>query len=136
MPSPVSAKVDIVVSNNATFNDSFQFDPPWPPGITGATGVTGTNWTFVGQNFRMDVKGNKFTQPNPLASFTSVAGQIVVDDPIQRVLHFNVPESVVQASLIPGSYQYDFIMYDGSNPPIRVQLMHGSFRVDEGITGG
>jgi hypothetical protein len=136
MPSPTSEKVDIVVSNNATFNDSFWFDPPYPWGVTGATGPTGTNWTLTGQNFRLDIKGNKYTQVNPLLSLFSTNGQIVVDDVNQRILHFNVPEATLTAALIPGEYEYDFIMYSNDNPPVRVQLMHGKFRVDEGITGG
>lgn len=69
-------------------------------------------------------------------SITSTAGQIVVDDYQNRVLHFNVPETVIQASLVPGVYVYDFIMNDNSNPTVRVQLMHGLIRVTEGVTGG
>ena len=131
---PSSAFVDIAVQNNATFNDPFQFDPP-PYGFTGATGCTGPQWNFVNQNFRLDIKGNR-EQTSALLSVTSTAGQIVVDDAINRVLHFNVPESVISAALIPGEYVYDFIMFDNSVPPIRVPLMHGRFVVREGITGG
>ena len=71
-----------------------------------------------------------------MLSLTSAAGQIVVDDTVNRILHFNVPEATLTAVLIPGEYTYDLVMYDNSSPPVRIQLMHGCFRVEEGITGG
>ena len=136
MAIPTSARVDVVVATNATWNDAFQFDPPACYGVTGASGPTGTNWSFSGQNFRLDIKGNKYTQPSFLLSLTSLAGQIVVDDVTNRILHFNVPEATLVAALIPGEYEYDFVMYSNDSPPVRVQLMHGKFKVEEGITGG
>jgi hypothetical protein len=122
-----SAHVDLVASNNETFQDALQFDPP-------VAGVTGPAWSFSGQSFRMDVKPNH--EQATLVSFTSAAGEIVTDDVTQRILHFNVPESVIQASLIPGTYIYDLIMFDGSTPPKRVQIAHGRFYITDGITGG
>lgn len=140
-----SAHVDIVTSNNATFNDAFQFDPPpWWLTTTGATappGATYPTWGLSGQNFRMDVKGWR-GQTGPYVSFnstgsTGVTGsQIQINDSVNRVIQFNVPEGVIQNALLPGKYLYDLIMYDQSSPPIRVQLMHGEFKVTDGITGG
>jgi hypothetical protein len=98
------------------------------------SGVTGPAWSLSGQNFRMDVKPNYET--SSLVSFTSALGQIIVDDVTQRIIHFNVPESVIAGALIPGCYIYDLIMFDGSVPPKRVQLAHGHFTVTDGITGG
>jgi hypothetical protein len=122
-----SARVDFVTSNNQTFNDAIQFDPP-------VSGVTGPAWSLTGQAFRMDIAPN-FEQ-SALLTLTSAANEIVTDDVTERIVHFNVPESVIQAALIPGDYVYDFIMFDASVPSIRVQLMHGKFTVSEGITGG
>lgn len=123
-----SAKVDFVVSNNATFVDALQFDPP-------VAGVTGPSWSLSGQNFRMDIRANMETAA--LTSFTSAAGQIVVDDATQRIIHFNVSEDDIAAPLIPGTYLYDLIMFDNTVPkPIRVQLAHGRFIVTDGVTGG
>lgn len=130
---PSSAFVDIVAQNNASLTDAFQFDPP-PGGLGGFTGCTGPNWTMTGQNFRLDIKGNR-QQPAFLLSLTSAAGQIVVDDATQRILHFNVPDTILAAALVPGEYLYDFIMYDNSVPSVRVPLMHGRFVVPDGITG-
>ena len=130
---PTSPHVRIATANNATFQDAFEFDPP--PGITGITGGTGPYWTFNNQNFRLDIK-SYLNQTVPLLSLTSVANQIIVDSISLRVLHFNVPESVLQAAMPPGEYIYDFIMYDNSVPPIRVPLMHGEFILTDGITGG
>jgi energy-converting hydrogenase Eha subunit C len=83
----------------------------------------------------MDVKA-QFSQLVPLCTFTTGAGQIVVDDPVQRVIHFNVPETLIVPPLVPGKYFYDVIMFDGSTPPIRIPLMHGDFIVTDGVTGG
>lgn len=122
-----SANVDLVTANNATFTDALQFDPPVP-------GVTGPAWSFTGQSFRLDVRPNSETAP--LLSLSSADGQIVVDDVVARILHFNVPETIIAGALIPGSYFYDLIMFDGSTPPVRVALAHGRFVVTDGITGG
>jgi hypothetical protein len=124
---PSSSNVTIVTAKNATFNESYQFDPP-------VAGVVPPSWTLYA-NFRMDVKAY-FEQASPLCSFTTGAGQIVVDDPVQRVIHFNVTEGSIDPPLVPGKYFYDLIMFDGSVPPIRVPLMHGDFVVTDGVTGG
>lgn len=123
---PSSAHVKIVTAINATFNESYQFDPP-------VAGVIPPTWTLY-PNFRLDVKGY-FDQPAPVVSFTSAASQIIVDDAVQRVIHFNVPETAL-APLVPGRYLYDLIMFDNSVPPVRVPLMHGEFVVTDGVTGG
>lgn len=124
---PSSAHVKIITAINATLNESFQFDPP-------VAGVAPPTWTLY-PNFRLDIKGY-FDQPAPLVSITSAASQIVVDDPVQRVIHFNVPETVFQGVIPPGCYIYDLIMFDNSVPPVRVPLMHGEFVLTDGVTGG
>ena len=119
-----AARVNLKIQDNATFNDAFQF------------GVAGdTSWSFVGQNFRMDVKASR-EDSVALASFLSTGGQIVVDDAVNRVLHFNVPEATIQTNLPPAEYQYDLIMYDNSVPSVRVPLMKGEICVTHGISGG
>lgn len=124
---PSSAWVKIVTAKNATFNEAYQFDPP-------VTGVAPPTWQLY-PNFRLDVKGY-LEQPAPLLSITSAAGQIIVDDVVQRVIHFNVPETFLVPTLTPGRYFYDLIMFDNSTPPIRVPLMHGEFVLTDGVTGG
>lgn len=117
-----SAIVDITVSDNATAQDAFQF------------GTTGdTTWSFAGMTFKMEVKASR-DDTTALVTWTSGAGQIVVDDETNRVLHLNVPDTVLQASLPPAEYVYDFLMIDGSTPAIRTQLMQGKFCVQRGIT--
>lgn len=118
------ARVDLLIFDNVTFEDAFQF------------GTTGdTSWSFTGQNFRMDIKGSP-DDAAALLSITSGAGEIVVDDAVQRILHFNVPEATLTAALTPGDYVYDLIMYDNSTPAVRVGLMRGCLTVCHGISGG
>jgi hypothetical protein len=119
------ARIDIVTPDNATWTDAFQF------GIVGDT-----SWSFTSQNFRLDIKGNKFTQTAALLSLTSGAGQILVQDAVQRILQMNVPEATLTGALVPGEYQYDLIMFDGSVPPVRIPLMYGQFKLVHGVTGG
>lgn len=119
---PTSAHVNIVTADNATFQDAYQFDD-----------ATDTSWNFTGKTFRMDIKANKEALV-ALLSITSAAGQIVVDDAVTRVLHFNVPAATIVAVMPPGYYVYDLIMTDGSS--VRTPLMYGEFVLDHGVTGG
>lgn len=135
-----ASDVDLFTSTNTTWQDAFEFDPPAVPGQPyppyWPNGVSGPTWTFLGQNFRMDIKTN-INASGPIASWTSSAGQIVVTDPINRILNMNVPESQYPLNgVVPGTYLYDFIMFDGSVPPIRVMLMQGKFKLQPGISGG
>lgn len=125
--APSSAYVDLVAPNNATFGASIQFDPP-------VEGVTGPSWSLSGQKFRMDIEANH-EQNTALLSLTSDDGEIVIDDVTERIIHFNVPMSAIQAVLVPGTYIYDLVMYDTSTPPVRTVLMHGRFIVTDGVTG-
>ena len=117
-----AAKVNIEWANNATAEDAFMF------------GTAGdTSWSFSGQTFKMDIKANKY-DVTPIITFTSAGGTIVVDDVVQRILHFNVPDATIQASLPIAEYQYDLVMIDGSTPAIRVPLMRGEIKVRQGVT--
>lgn len=123
MSSVTSARVDMEIVNNASWEDAFQFGSP-----------DDASWNLTGQTFRMDVKGSK-DQTVALLTLTTANGRIVTDDVTQRVVHLNVPDATIQSSLLPGEYVYDFIMIDGSNPAIRVALMHGKVKVRQGVTG-
>jgi hypothetical protein len=119
------ATVDIEIQSNATWLDAFQLGT-----------VGDTSWSFVGQNFRCDVKVNR-DAASSLITMTTANGQVIIDDPIQRVLHFNVPETALAAAgILPGNYVYELVMYDNSTPAIRVPMMGGKLRVKIGIAGG
>lgn len=124
--SVTSARVDIDMQTNATWTDAFQF------------GTLGDySWSFTGQNFRLDLKQNKYTQAVALLSLTSGAGQIQVQSAALRILNMDVPEATFAAAgIIPGKYDYDLVMYDSSMPPVRVPLMHGKFKMSQGVSGG
>jgi len=117
-----AARVNIEIANNATFNDAFIFDQ-------GAT-----DWSFTGKTFKMEIKANKF-DVTPILTLTSAGGTIVVDDAVQRILHFNVPDTTILSSLPVAEYQYDLIMLDASSPAVRVPLMRGEIKVTQGVTG-
>ena len=119
--SVTSARVDLCIDNNGTWSDAFQFGDP-----------TDTTWTLLGQDFSMDVQRNQYDAV-PELQLTTVNSRIVVDDIVQRVIHFNVNASDIQASLPPGTYVYDLVMVNNSTGT-RVPLMHGSVTVTQGVT--
>ncbi len=116
----IVARVDIDITNNAYWDDQFQF------------GVLGdTSWSFTGCSFLLDVKPLPSTGPASL-SLSSAAATIVVDDPIGRVLHFYVPDTTIIAQLPVGMYYYDLIMVAASGQ--RDPLMWGKLKVIQGVT--
>jgi hypothetical protein len=120
--SVTSALVLLQVDNNATWSDAFQFGDP-----------DDTTWTLSGCTFEMDVQRD----PNdavPLLQMNTGNGRIIVDDVVQRVVHFNVAAVDIQANLDPGTYVYDFVMLDGAVPPVRTPLMHGTVTIQQGVT--
>ena len=120
--SVTSAHVDLEIDNNVTWMDAFQFGTPGD-----------FTWSLLNQNFEMDVKYNRYDKV-ALLSLKSVVGSIIIDDIIQRVIHFNVGPATLQATLNPGVYVYDLVMLDGSTPPLSVALMHGKVSVGQGVT--
>jgi hypothetical protein len=122
MTAPTAAIVNIFTQDNVTLQDAFQFGTPGD-----------TSWSLVGMSFTMEVKASR-DDVTPLIELTSGAGQIIVDDVVQRVVHLNVPDTAIQASLPVATYVYDFIMYDTSVPPIRTVLMQGRLNVSKGVT--
>jgi hypothetical protein len=118
--SVTSAQVNLAIDNNGTWSDAFQFGTPGD-----------VTWTLNGQKFELDVQRNPYDLV-PMLSLSSDNGRIIVDDTVQRVIHFNVAASDIQASLSPGNYVYDLVMVDGSN--VRVPLMHGTLVVAQGVT--
>src|SRR5215831_7758508 len=111
--SVTSAHVDLSIDNNGTWMDAFQFGTPGD-----------TTWTLTGQSFSMSVQVDYYAA-TPKLALTSGAGQIVIDDVTQRVIHLNVAMTAIKPALQPGCYVYDLIMMDSSVPPVRVPLMHG-----------
>ena len=118
-----SAKVNIEIANNVTWEDAFKF------------GTDGdTTWSFTGQSFIMELKADR-DDTTALFTLSTANGRIVVDDVVQRILHFNVTDTDIQSSLPAYTeYQYDLVMFDTSVPPIRVALMHGEVKVKQGVT--
>lgn len=142
-----SARVDIATATDVTWQDAFQFDPTGPTGTSFVPNTgTGPAWTLTGQNFRFNIKSN-WLQSQPLMTIDSgPTGQqmIIIQDVNSRIISTQVPDTVLFGSawpggvtgvtgatgpgLIPGcEYYYDLVMYDGSTPPIKIQLMHGKF---------
>jgi len=121
-----AARVDLTVQNNAYWTDAFQF------------GVAGdTSWSYTNQKFEMDVKGNRF-DATPLFQLQTANGRIVVDDAVNRVLHFYCVDTDVSGSLPVTDdcepYVYDLVMVDNTTGT-RVPLMTGKVFVTQGVTG-
>jgi hypothetical protein len=120
--SVTAARADLQFANNTTWMDAFQF------------GTLGdTTWTLAGQTFSMDIQINPY-DTTPMLQLNTANGRIVVDDIVQRVLHFNVTPTDIQANLRPGIYVYDLVMVDTAIPPSRVSLMYGTVEVIQGVT--
>lgn len=117
--SVTSARVDLSINNNGTWMDAFQFGTPGD-----------TTWTLDGQTFELDVQLTTYSIS--LLLLSTANGRIVVDDTVQRVIHFLVAPADIQAALEPGWYVYDLVMVDGSD--VRVPLMHGDLQVTQGVT--
>jgi hypothetical protein len=120
--SATSARTDLSIDNNGTWIDAFQFGDP-----------TDTSWNLIGQTFELDVQRNPYDLV-PLLSLSTGNNRIVTDDVYQRIIHFVVSPTDIQAALPPGTYVYDLVMVDGSVPPVRVPLMHGKLIVGQGVT--
>lgn len=118
-----AACVDIIVNNNGTLQDAFQFGD-----------TTDTSWSFTGMTFEMEVKASR-DDTVALLELTSVAGEIVVDDAVTRTLHLNVDPAALQAALPVGEYVYDLVMIDAAaTPDVIVPLMQGRFCLKQGVT--
>lgn len=114
------ARVDIAFQNNVTWTDGFQFGT-----------VGDTSWNFTDMQFQADIKASK-EDPDALLVCTRDNGRIHVDSEVDRVLHFLVPHSVIQANLPPGDYVYDLIMFDVDD--VSTVLMGGTIKVKQGVT--
>jgi len=137
-----SAYIDIVTNDQVTWLDAFQFASATGP--CGCTGATGANWTLTG-TFQWDIKANNWNaaSPEPSLSLTSNGATgtvIVVDDPINLILHANVPPTVLTGAtasagatgpgLLPGEYRHALRMTQGSNI---IELLHGKYKMRHGV---
>ena len=135
-----SAYVDIQTNDLVTWLDAFQFVTA--PGC--CTGPTGPNWTLTG-TFQWDIEGNPWSgaTANPglsLVSNGATGAVIVVDDPINFILHANVPPQVLTGltgtagatgpGLVPGRYKHALRMAQSGNV---IELLHGEFILSHGV---
>ena len=127
-----SAYVDIKTGDNVTWLDAFQF-------------VTSVGWTLTG-TFQWDIKGNPWlgATANPglsLLSDGSIGSTIIVDDPVNLVLHANVSPALLTGTLtgttgatgpglVPGRYKHALRMTQGVNI---IELLHGHFDLSHGV---
>jgi hypothetical protein len=118
--SVTSAHVDLSIDNNGTWSDAFQYGE-----------VGDTTWTLTGCTFGLDVQRNPYDL-TPLLQLSSANGRILIDDVVQRVIHFQVAAADIQAALDPGQYVYDLVMTDTIG--VRTPLMHGMLEVVQGVS--
>jgi hypothetical protein len=115
-----AAKVNMEVIDSGDWSDAFQLGTPGD-----------TSWSFTGGSFHMDVKGST-DDAVPLLSLTTANGYVVIDDPVNRILHLAVPQSVLEAALIPGRYVYDLVLISAAG--VRTPLMYGWVKIKHGAT--
>lgn len=122
----MAATVSFSIKNNAWFLNAFRF---------GALGDT--SWSFTGKHFLCDLKSDPGATKADLSlsSRTPSPANIIVLDPVERVLQFSVTDTLIRAKLQPGPYQYDLIMCDDASGE-RDTLMTGTITVELGITLG
>jgi len=114
--------VDFAIALNRWWSDALQFGLP-----------DDTTWSFTGMSFLMDLKVHS-SDTIPVLSLSSAAGSIVVDDPVKRILHFNVTDVALRAVLQAGTeYHYDLIMVNGVTGE-RDALCAGHVKVQSGVT--
>lgn len=118
-----SAEVDISIFTNGYWADAFQF------------GTEGdTSWDFVNKSFHLDVKASvDDSTAETLLHLSTVNGRIVIDDTVERILHFHVTDTDVQANIPPATYVYDLVMTDAQTN-VRTVLMSGKLTVLPGVT--
>ena len=137
-----SARFDIETNDQVNWITAVQFGPTWCGGCTGPTGPV---WQLTG-SFQWDVKANNWNaaSPEPALSLTSLGEPnacIVVDDPINLILHSNVLPDVLTGGmtgaagvtgtgLLPGEYKHALLMTQGTNT---VELLHGQFKLRHGV---
>ena len=137
-----SARVNIHTNDLVTWLDAFQFGNNGP---CGCTGPTGPNLQLTG-TFQWDIKANNWNaaSPEPSLSLTSngaTGTTIVVDDPVNLILHANVQPTVLTGAvtgasgatgtgLLPGEYAHALRMTQGPNT---IELLHGAFYLKPGV---
>lgn len=114
-------RVDFMISDNVWWDDQLQLGDP-----------TDFTWALNGANFYLSIKRSD-DDVTPLLALTSAAGQIIVVDPINRILGMAVPDAVIRNALLEGDYVYDLIMQTISTGQID-GICYGLLRVAHGIT--
>jgi len=123
------SKVTLTLFNNVWWMDAFQYGQP-----------NDLTWDFNAKTFLLDIKLDP-TATTPLLALSSLNGDIVVDDPILRILHMNVDDHIIRTGLpvnelqVPelDPYAYDLVMVDDVTGE-RMLLMFGWIEVCQGVT--
>jgi hypothetical protein len=113
-------RVDFTIGNNVWWDDQLQLGDP-----------SDFTWTLNGCNFYLSIATNE--DGPPVLTLTSAAGQIIVVDPINRILGMNVQDAIIRAALPEGDYIYDCLMQTISSGQVD-GLFYGRIHVEQGIT--
>lgn len=114
--------VDFEIKNNVWWTDILQL---------GCS--DDTSWDINNKSFHMDLKA-KDTDTAVVLALSTADSTIVVDDPVQRIIHVNVTDTAIRAALTAGSsYVYDLVMIDDITSE-RNPICQGSVAVLQGVT--
>jgi hypothetical protein len=114
--------VDFEIKNNVWWTDILQL---------GCS--DDTSWDINNKSFHMALKV-KDTDTTVVLLLSTADSTIVVDDPVQRIIHVNVTDTAIRAALTAGSsYVYDLVMIDDITSE-RNPICQGSVAVLQGVT--
>ena len=117
-------RVDLTLQNNLWWSDNFQFGEP-----------TDFTWNLSNANLYLNVTTEPIGQNPVLLQCSTALGNILIVDPVNRVVAMNVSDIAMRAALgtPPAEFVYDMVMQDKTTGVIE-GLMYGEIDWHSGVT--
>jgi hypothetical protein len=118
-------RVDIALSSNLWWDDTFQFGDP-----------SDFTWNFSGATFYLNVTTEPIGSNPVLLTCSSALGNIIVSDTVNRILTMNVSDITLRAAfgnIERDDLRYDLVMQTNSTGVVD-GLMYGHIDWTPGVT--